>query len=120
MHRPQKAAQMTTPCKLQLPIEDSSIDVPVTGFVDYGKTFFANFSTYGSSEQERNGIDIVEENTILTTWYNPRIEAGCRIVRLTDGKIFDVVGEPENVEMRDMFSVVKVRRVRGTRTWVRY
>jgi hypothetical protein len=111
---------MTTPCKLQFPAEDRSSDITVTGFIDEGKIFLANFSTYGSSEQERNGIDVVEENTVLTTWYNPKIEAGCRIVRLTDGAAFDVVGEPENVEMRDMFSVVKVRRVRGARTWVKY
>lgn len=113
MFRPQKAAQMTTPCVLQTPEAGNFEGVPTKVFTDTGKPFTANFSTYGSTERESNGLVVVEENTTISTWYNPDITANCRIKRLTDGAIFEIIGQPENVEMRNMFSVCKVRRVRG-------
>lgn len=113
MHRPQKAAQMTTPCMLQSPTYKLENGGRVKVYKDAPAPFLANFSTYGSTEHESNGAVVVEENTTITTWYNPAIVAGCRVKRLTDGALFDIIGEPENVEMRGMFSIVKVRRVRG-------
>lgn len=113
MFRPQKAEQMTTPCVLQSPSYELENGVRVKVYADAPAPFLANFSTYGSTERESNGALVVEENTTITTWYNPNIIADCRIKRLTDGAVFDIIGEPENVEMRGMFSVVRVRRVRG-------
>ena len=113
MHRPQKAAQMTTPCLLQSAETVNNLGVVSKVYSDNGKPFAANFSTYGSTERESNGVVVVEENTTITTWYNPAIVAGCRIKRLTDNAVFEVVGEPENVEMRNMFSLIRVKRVRG-------
>jgi hypothetical protein len=34
-------------------------------------------------------------------------------VRLSDGAVFDILGEPENIEMRNQFLKFKVRRVKG-------
>lgn len=113
MYRPQKAAQMTTPCMLQTPESINITGVVTKTFTDSGKAFTANFSTYGSTERTSNDVLTVEENTTVTTWYSPDLAAGCRIKRLTDGAVFEIVGEPENVELRNMFSVCKVRRVRG-------
>lgn len=113
MHRPSKAAQMTTPCMLQTPETSNIMGVLSKTFTDSGKAFTANFSTYGSTEIVSNDVLTVEENTTVTTWYSPDLVAGCRIKRLTDGAVFEIVGEPENIEMRNMFSVCKVRRVRG-------
>ena len=104
---------MVTPCLLQTPTTEIINAVQTKTYKDTGEPFTANFSSYGSTEHESNGAYIVEENTIITTWYNPDISANCRIKRLTDGAIFEIIGEPENVEMRDMFSVIRVRRVRG-------
>lgn len=113
MFRPQKAAQMTTPCMLQTPETGIFEGVPVKTYTDSGKPFTANFSSYGSTERESDGVLVVEENITVTTWFCPDLAAGCRIKRLTDGAVFEIIGQPENVEMRNMFSVCKVRLVRG-------
>lgn len=112
MHRPSKAAQMATPCMLQIN-NDSYVNCVHKKTYTDGMRFDANFSTYGSVESESNGLVTVVENITLTTWYSPDLKAGCRIKRLTDGAIFDIIGEPENVEMRNMYSVCKLQRVRG-------
>ena len=116
MFRPEKAAQMTTPCKLNTFITSNKNCVSKKMFNENSSkdvTFFCNFSSYGTTEREINGLYVAEENITVTTWYNPDIVAGCRIKRLTDTAVFEIIGEPENVEMRNMFSVFQVRRVRG-------
>jgi hypothetical protein len=35
------------------------------------------------------------------------------MVRLSDGAVYDIIGEPENLEMRNMFLKFKIRRVKG-------
>lgn len=114
MFRPQKAAQMTTPCKLLKDVDMIKDGGHIKrGYKETDRVMFCNFSTYNSTEIEVNGLLTVEENTIATMWYDPEISASCRIKRLTDCAIFEIVGEPENVEMRNMFCIAKVRRVRG-------
>lgn len=114
MHRPNKAQQMTTPVLLQTPAAGENINgVYKKSYADAAAPIMCNFSTYGSTERESNGVIVVEENITVTTWYDPAIMAGCRVKRLDDGAVFEIVGDPENVEMRNMFCVFKVRRVRG-------
>lgn len=114
MNRPQKAQQMTTPILLEVPTGSSRINgVLVKEYAVKGTPFACNLSTYGGTETEKNGVLSIEDTATITTWYNPDIVAGCKIKRLTDGAEFEVIGTPENIEMRNMLSVFKVRRVGG-------
>ena len=45
-------------------------------------------------------------------WYRPDIKGNCRIAR-EDGATYDIIGEPENISMRNQFLKFKVRRVKG-------
>lgn len=113
MMRPNKAAEMTTPLVLQQPTIRKVNGVNVKKYTDIPGVMMANFATYGGTEQIVNGVLSIIDTATVTCWYNPEITAGCRVKRLPDNAVYEIMGEPENIEMRNMFLVFKVRRVKG-------
>ena len=121
MYRPKEAEQMATPCLLQQPVTAKINGVNTKTFTDVEGIIMANFKTYGGTERESDGLYIIEDTANIVCWYRPDITSGCRIVRLADGKnnagqwkaVFEIVGEPENIEMRNMLLTFKVKRVKG-------
>lgn len=114
MYRPPEAAQMTTPLILQIPTQGSYNGVRYpTAYTDADGVIFANFKTYGGTENIVDGILQVIETADICCWYRPDITSGCRIKRATDGAIFEILGDPENIEQRNQFLKFKVRRVKG-------
>lgn len=113
MIRPNKAAHMTTPMRLQTPTIERINGVNVKTFKPDEAVIMANFASYGGTEKTVNGMIVIEDTATITTWYRPEITGECRFVRLTDNAVFEIIGEPENIEMRNMFLVCKVRRVKG-------
>lgn len=75
--------------------------------------FFGSFKTYGGTEKTVNGIYSIEDTANIETWYRPDITSNCKIARANDGAIFDIINEPENINMRNQFLKFKVRRVKG-------
>lgn len=114
MYRPAEASQMTTPIKIQSPVKITEYGVTKKTYVDIDSAqMLVNFKTYGGSDRTDNGILIVEDTATIVCWYRPEIKSDCRIVRLSDGAAFDILGEPENIEMRNQFLKFRVRRVKG-------
>lgn len=74
--------------------------------------FFGNFKTYGGTERDVNGVYSIEDTANIETWYRPDIKSDCRI-GLETGEIYDVLGEPEDVNKRHQFLKFKVKRVKG-------
>lgn len=112
MFRPKEADQMTTPLGLLVPTMQDYKGVRKNTYTSAG-TIFANFKTYGGTELHVDGILQVEETASVTTWYRPDITSACRIQRLTDGAVFEILGEPENIEQRNMILKFKIRRIKG-------
>ena len=75
--------------------------------------FYASFKTYGGTERESNGIYMVEDTANIETWYRPEIKADCRVVNALTGAVYEVIGEPENINMQNPFLKFKARRVKG-------
>ena len=73
---------------------------------------FCNFKTYGGSEVKNNNIYVVLDTAEIFTWYDPRITSDTRL-ELDNGAIYDVVGEPENIDRANVFCKFKVQRVKG-------
>ena len=78
-----------------------------------GKLFFGSFKTYGGTEREVNGAYSVENTAIIETWFRPDIRSNCRIGLPDSGMIYDILGEPENIAMRNQFLKFKVIQVKG-------
>lgn len=75
--------------------------------------FFGSFQTYGGTEKTVNGIYSIEDTANISTWYRPDITSNCRIARANDEAIFDIINEPENINMRNQFLKFKIKRVKG-------
>lgn len=119
MYRPTEAAQMTTPLRLQTPTVTSEYGVNKKTWADVDGVIMANFKTYGGTEQSNNGVISIEDTAQVVCWYRPDIKSNCRLLLLdgsekTDApKYYEILGEPENIEMRNQFLKFKVRRVKG-------
>ena len=74
---------------------------------------FCNFSTYGGTETEVNGILSVEDTAEIVAWYEPDIKSADRIRILETDRDYEIIGEPENIELRNQEMKFKVRRVSG-------
>lgn len=79
-----------------------------------GELFFGAFKSYGGTETESNGTLVVEDTVNVETWYRPDIKSDCRVVLGNDtASVYEIIGEPENISMRNQFLKFKVRRVKG-------
>lgn len=112
MFRPAKANQMTTSMQLLTPKTENILGVDKKTFSE-DMTFSCNFSTYGGTESVSNDVLSVIDTAEITCWYNPRIKGDCRVKRLSDGAVYEIIGEPENLEMRNMLLKFKIKRVKG-------
>lgn len=112
MYRPTNANQMTTPMCLQIPKSETILGVAKKTYTD-GDIVMVNFKTYGGTESVSNDVLSVIDTAQITCWYRPDIKSDCRLKRMSDNAVFEILGEPENIEQRNMILSFKVRRVKG-------
>lgn len=108
---------MTTPFKLLIPEYVNRGGKELKTFPaleDTDKVFFASFKTYGGTESVKDGVYQIEDTANVFCWFDPNIKSNCRIVRLTDNAIFDIISEPENVDQRNQYLKFKVKRYKGS------
>lgn len=74
---------------------------------------FASFRTFGGTETTSNDMLVVEDTANIETWYRPDIKSDCRIAVAETGATYEVIGEPEDINMRHKFLKFKVKRVKG-------
>lgn len=74
-----------------------------------------NYSTYGGNEYQNNGVYVVDDTATVVCWYDPAITAGGAISLCDDptGAIYEILGQPENIEQRNQEMTFKVRRFKG-------
>lgn len=82
-------------------------------YPESGVLFFGTFKTFGGTDREVNGLYSVENTANIETWYRPDIKSDCRIKVVSTGAIFDILGEPENINMQNQHLKFKVIAVKG-------
>ena len=75
--------------------------------------FYGSFKSYGGTEKNVNGIYSIEDTANIECWYRPDIKSDCRVGLLSTGAIYDIINEPENIDMRNQFLKFKVLRYKG-------
>ena len=113
MYRPSEAAQMTTATRLQTPKSEKVLGVSVKTYADVAGVVMVNWKSFGGTETNNNGVLSVDDTAQIVCWYRPDIRSDCRLIRLVDSAVYEILGEPENIEMRNQFLKFKVRRVKG-------
>lgn len=100
---------------LLIPQYSDSYGVTVKTYptMENGIQINGNFKTYGGTERNSNDLYSIENTAIVETWYRPDIKSNCRIGLPQTGEIYDILGEPENIEMRNQYIKMKVIQVKG-------
>lgn len=104
-----------TPLRLLVPTYATVSGVKTKTFpaVESGDLFFGSFKSYGGTERDVNGIYSIEDTANIETWFRPDIKSGCRIAVANSGAVYEIIGEPENIDLRNQFLKFKVSRVKG-------
>lgn len=81
--------------------------------VEHGILFFGSFKSFGGTEHVVNGVYSIENTAKIATWYNPDIKSDCRVKLADSGDVYEILNDPEDVDMRHQFMKFTVRRVKG-------
>lgn len=112
MYRPTKP--FTVAFMLLNPTYEKVQGKNVATYPETGDQINCSFLSFGGTESTENGILSIRDTANIETWYRPDIRSDSRLKRLEDGKVFNVMGEPEDIEYRHQFLKFKVERLRGT------
>lgn len=96
---------------LMTPTTDIIKGVAKKTYTKAEKPFFCCFKTFGGTERDVNGVTVVENTAVIETWFNPTIKADCQIE--VDGLVYEILGTPENINMRNQYLKFKVRAIKG-------
>lgn len=77
-------------------------------FVDY---IHCSFKTYGGTEKTVNDVIVTEDTATIETWYRPDITATSQLRLGT--KVYEVMGEPEDINQRHQYLKFKIRAIKG-------
>ena len=113
MYKPSK--KFNTPMLLYIVTgTQDTLGVPTKTYAPDGILFYGSFATYGGTEREVNGIVAVEDTATVETWYRPEFMASARVALANaPGKLYEIVGEPENIEQRNLYTKMRLTRVQG-------
>lgn len=103
----------TTPIELLIPTYETVKGVRKKIFPDSGERLNCSFKTYGGTERKENDVFSVLDTANIETWYRPDIKSDCAIKVLSTGAIYEIIGEPENINMRNQFCKFKAQRIKG-------
>ena len=81
-------------------------------YPEIGELFYCSFRTFGGTEKTSNDVLVIEDTAVIETWYRPDIKADC-ILENADGQKYEILGTPENIEMRNQYLKIKIRAIRG-------
>lgn len=105
----------SVPLILLIPTYTTKLGVREKHYPDHenGVLIYGSMKTYGGTETEANGLYSVENTANIDTWYRPDIRSDCRVYIPANGMTYEVLGEPENLDMRNQYIRMKVREVKG-------
>lgn len=107
-YKPNGYQQLSTPVKLYKTVTARELG-QIVKTREYAALIYCNVKSYGGTNIV-NGNELKIEDTLdLVTWYRPDITAETAVE--IDGKMYEVIGAPEDVEMRHVWLKMKVKRV---------
>lgn len=110
MYKP--SGPYTTPLILLIPELKTAKGTTKKIFPEDGEVFFCSLKSYGGTERDVNGVYSIEDTANVETWYRPDITSDCRVMT-ENGRVYEIMNEPENIEMRYQILRFKIRRISG-------
>lgn len=78
-----------------------------------GIQIFGSFKTYGGTEKVVDGLYSIADTAVVETWYRPDITSDCVIAIAETGAQYQILNEPENINLRNQYLRFKVQRIKG-------
>lgn len=75
--------------------------------------FFGSFRTFGGTESIKNDVYTLINTATIDCWFNPNITADCRIYLCDTEEVYEIISDPEDINMRHQYMQFKVRKVGG-------
>lgn len=107
------------PFRVQIPTTTVTKGTRTKTYKESETTYYCTFRTFGGTESTVNGVFSVIDTATIETWYTPAITAAARVRILptdgsnSDGELYEITGDPENIERRNQYLVFKVRKISG-------
>lgn len=105
-------APFTVPMFLFIPEIVTVKGSPKKKYPATGELFYCSFRTFGGTEIVSNDVLTIEDTATIETWYRPDIKADC-IVKNENGDSYEILGTPENINMRNQILKFKIRKISG-------
>ena len=103
----------STPIELFIPTLTTSKGVTKKVYPEEGIRLNCSFKTYGGTETTTNDVYTIQDTANIETWYRPDIKADCRVKVLQTGAFYEIINEPENIDMRNQFVKFRIRAIKG-------
>lgn len=81
-------------------------------YPETGELIYCSFKTYGGTERTTNDVYVIEDTANIETWFRPDITSEC-VLTTPEGARYEIINEPENINMRNQFLKFKIRRLKG-------
>lgn len=111
-YTPKSKRNTRTPATLYIPTYTKVNGVQKKAYPAAGEQIFISFKSYGGTDSVVNGVYSVIETARITLRYRPDVKSDCRIA-LQTGAVYEIVGEPENIDMANQWLSCKVQRIKG-------
>ena len=77
-----------------------------------GEALFVSWKSFGGTETVADGVYSVIDTAYVTCRWRPDIKSDCRLKR-SDGAVYEIKGEPENINMENRILAFHVERIKG-------
>lgn len=75
--------------------------------------FYGSFRTFGGTDTTVDDLLVVQDTGTIDTWYRPDIKSNCRIYIENTGETYEILGDPENINMANQYLRIRVRKIGG-------
>lgn len=107
------SSPFTVPVKLLIPEYKTVKGVKKKIYPKDGELIWCSFKTYGGTEREINEVYSIEDTGNVETWFRPDIKSDYQIMLAESGATYEILNEPENINLRNQYCKFKVRRIKG-------
>lgn len=100
------------PMFLFIPETKTKKGVTTKVYSEKGELIYCSFRTFGGTERTSNDVLVIEDTAVIETWFRDDITSDC-IVKDVNNKKYEILGTPENINMRNQILRFKIRAVKG-------
>lgn len=110
MYKPANIREFITPAVHKKPVYDTT-SARASKTYSVAGNVRGKFKLKGTTEVTANGLTVVNDKTSFITWY--KADYAAADILTINGVDYEIIGTPENVEMRGRYSVLMLERIEG-------